>query len=149
MKRTVTLLTVLFCCCFGAAHAQQKTQPSTYLFTHLPSEIAVTEAQLAQLFASVPGEATLLEVPGAIRLQGTVVNKYNRYKLLETVVLKLPQYDDILLAVSRRKDAAKGTVYIGHLYSNRHADGYTIRATGSGYLMKKISTDAIIQPCHQ
>jgi hypothetical protein len=147
MKRAVSLLIVLFAL-QGHNMAQQKAK-SPYLFNQLPGLIDCTEAQLAQLFSASKGQVAAFEVPGAIRLQGTVVNKYSKYQQLETIVLQLPAYDNILFAISRRNDVAKGMVYIGHLYSSKHADGYSIRAGNNGYQMKKITTASVLQPCDQ
>jgi len=141
------LLTVLFTGCFLTSFSQSKK----LLFSRYPASIACTEAQLSKLFSADKGQQVSLKLSENFKLEGPVSNKISKYNnTLQTLVIQLPAYNNMLLAISKRSAANNQTVYIGHLYNSESADGYQLKQQGGNtYQFVKIETDKVLQPCNQ
>ena len=141
------LLAVLFTGCFSTSFSQSKK----LLFSRYPANISCTEAQLSKLFNADKGQQVSLKLSDNFKLEGTVFNKISKYNnTLQTLVVQLPAFNNMLLAISKRLAANNQTVYIGHLYNSESADGYQLKQQGNNtYQFVKIETDKVLQPCNQ
>ena len=141
------LLAVLFTGCFSTSFSQSKK----LLFSRYPPNIACTEAQLSKLFNADKGQQVSLKLSDNFKLEGPVFNKTSKYNnTLQTLVVQLPAFNNMLLAISKRAAANNQTVYIGHLYNSESADGYQLQQQGRNtYQFVKIETDKVLQPCNQ
>lgn len=142
------LLAALLVCCFSISFSQSK---KALLFSLYPTIIPCTEAQLNVLFSAEKGEKTKLQLTDNFKLEGLVINKISKYNnTLQTLTVQLPAFNNLLLAVSKRKDENNQNVYIAHLYNNQFADGYQlIRTASNTYQFTKIETGQVLQPCNQ
>ena len=141
------LLTVLFIGCFSTSFSQSKKA----FFSRYPAKIACTETQLGKLFNAEKGQQVSLILSDNFKLEGSVSDKISKYNnTLQTLVIQLPAFNNMLLAVSKRSTANNQTVYIGHLYNNESADGYQLRQQEHNtYQFVKIETEKVLQPCNQ
>jgi len=128
--------------------AQSSAVSKKSLFNSYPQQLTCSAEQLNQLFNSGKGGNALLELPGNLRLQGTVTHRISKYNQLETVGITLPAFDHILLSVTRRYDAQHQPVFAAQVMSPRHADGYLLNRQKDGtYRFSKISTDELMPVC--
>lgn len=141
------LLTVLFIGCFSTIFSQSKKA----FFSRYPSKIACTETQLGKLFNAEKGQQVSLMLSDNFKLEGSVSNKISKYNnTLQTLVIELPAFNNMLLAVSKRTTSNSKNVYIGHLYNSESADGYQLQQQqDSTYQFVKIETEKVLQPCNQ
>ena len=141
------LLTVLFTGFFSNIFSQSKK----LLFSRYPANIACTEAQLSKLFTADKGQLVSLKLSENFKLEGAVFNKISKYNnTLQTLVIQLPAFNNMLLAISKRAAENNQSVYIGHLYNSESADGYQLKQQGNNtYQFVKIETDKVLQPCVQ
>ena len=141
------LLTVLFTACFLTTFSQSKKA----FFSRYPSNINCAEAQLCKLFNAEKGQQVSLMLSDNFKLEGLVSNKISKYNnTLQTLVVQLPAFNNMLMAVSKRTTANNQTVYIGHLYNHESVDGYQLRQQENNtYQFVKIETEKILQPCTQ
>jgi hypothetical protein len=146
MKRTATAVCiVLLCLIVSGSHAQQKQKK--FLFKDYPSVINISEAQLEKLF--VPGTSEDVGVEAKqIKLNGPVTTRINKYKNLQTVVLRLTGFGNVLFSVSKRQEPGNTTVYSGRILNTAYADGYELRKnTDNTYSLEKFETEKIFTPC--
>lgn len=141
------LLTVLFTGCFSTIFSQSKKA----FFSRYPSNISCTEAQLCKLFNAEKGQQVSLILSDNFKLEGLVSNKISKYNnTLQTLVIQLPAFNNMLMAVSKRTMANYQTVYIGHLYNHESTDGYQLlQQENHTYQFVKIETEKVLQPCNQ
>ena len=141
------LLTVLFTGCFSTIFSQSKKA----FFSRYPSNINCTEAQLCKLFIAEKGQQVSLILSDNFKLEGPVSDKISKYNnTLQTLVIQLPAFNNMLMAVSKRTTANNQTVYIGHLYNHESNDGYQLRQQENHtYQFVKIETEKVLQPCTQ
>jgi hypothetical protein len=141
------LLAALFTGCFSISFSQSKK----FLFSRYPANISCTAVQLSKLFSAEKGQQVSLKLSENFKLEGPVSNKISKYNnTLQTVVIQLPAFNNMLLAISKRVAANNQTVYIGHLYNSESADGYQLKQhEDNTYQFVKIETDKVLQPCNQ
>lgn len=149
MKHCTLILCVSLCLFTSlSTQAQRIASKKVYLFKNYPSVINCTEAQLAGLFNYGNNEEVSLSLENNFTLKGPVKWWAKKYSNLQTVSLKLIEFQNILFSVSRRYDAADNFTYVGHLYSTDFADGYELKKVGgTSYQFVKIETDRILQLC--
>ena len=92
-----------------------------------------------------------MELSDNFKLEGPVSNKISKYNnALQTLVIELPAFNNMLLAVSKRTTSNNQNVYIGHLYNSESADGYQLQQhQNNTYQFVKIVTEKVLQPCNQ
>jgi hypothetical protein len=149
MKNCTLIVGICLCVLSSIQMQAQKTSSAkVYLFKNYPSVINCTEAQLAGLFEYGSNAEVNLTLTNDFTLKGPVKWWAKKYSNLQTISLKLTNFQNIVFAVSRRYDAADNFTYVGHLYSSEFADGYELKKTGStSYQFVKIATDRILQLC--
>ncbi len=141
------LLAVLFTGCLSTSYSQSKKS----FFSQYPANIACTAAQLSKLFNAEKGQQVSFKLSDNFKLEGSVSTKISKYNnTLQTLVIQLPAFNNMLLAISKRSATNNQSVYIGHLYNSESADGYQLQQQGNNtYQFVKIETDKVLQPCNQ
>jgi hypothetical protein len=131
-----------------STQAQKKSSAKPSLFKDYPAVINCTEAQLASLFTFDNNVEVTIMFPNGLTLKGPVKWWAKKYSSLQTVSIKLTEFNNILFSVTRRYDAANNFVYVAHLFNTEYADGYELQhKEGSNYQLVKMDTDKIIQIC--
>jgi hypothetical protein len=151
MKYTVAILCLMVAVLFSLnSYAQNSTANKNSLFTHYPPVINCSAAQLEQLFTAAKGEHVSLALPGNFTIEGPVKSNEVKYSNLQTIVISLPSFNNIVLALSKRKAEDNSVVFTGHLFSNAYTDGYELkRSPDKGYQFIKIETEKILPTCSQ
>lgn len=145
---TIILCTVLSTLCTVSANAQQhRSGTKPLLFSNLPATIDFTEAQLGQLFTSVKGQTILLTVADHVTLNGAVASNILKYSNLQTLVIKLPDYKNSFLSISKQMEN-NSIAYVGRIFNASYADGFELRRNQKGnYQLVKIDTDNTLTDC--
>jgi len=146
---TITLMVALTLCA-ATVSAQNTLLSKPSLFSKYPNVINCTSAQLNSFFESDQGKNVKVLINNTFTLAGSVKSKLNKYNNLQTVVIKLPAFNNILLTLSKRTDKHEIITYVGHLFDNAYADGYELKKINNdNYQFIKISMEKILPDCNQ
>jgi hypothetical protein len=151
MKTLTTIsLTGLLTLSFLFAAAQSQPTTKALLFSKFPDEITCTAAQLNSFFSGVQGQNVKVSLNNNLMLSGIVKSNIVKYRNLQTVIVKLPAFNNILFTLSRRSDEHENITYTGHLFDSAFADGYELKKTDkANYKLIKISMEKILPACNQ
>ena len=129
--------------------AQQNRIGRPCLFNNFPASIICTAQQLSIFFDTREGQNIKVNLNNNLSLAGTIEKKILKYnKALETVIIKLPAFNNILFSISKRKDAQENIIYSAHLFDAAYADGYQLKKTGTdNYQLTKISMEKLLPAC--
>jgi len=145
-----TSLLVALTLCAAAVSAQNTLLSKPSLFSKYPNVINCTSAQLNSFFESDQGKNVKVLINNTFTLAGSVKSKLVKYNNLQTVVIKLPAFNNILLTLSKRTDKHEIITYVGHLFDNAYADGYELKKINNdNYQFIKISMEKILPDCNQ
>ncbi|MDB5275238.1 MAG: hypothetical protein JWR61_193 [Ferruginibacter sp.] len=151
---TTTLLVLLILAAvtsFAQEHPQNRASPAKpALFTQFPDVINCTAGQLNSFFNSRPGENIAVSFNSNLMLDGNVKSNISKYSNLQTVVVKLAQFNNISFTISRIIDEDNQIVYSGHLFDPAYADGFELKNKGGGnYQFVKIELEKMLPTCSQ
>jgi hypothetical protein len=150
-----TTLVVLFTLTAVSSFAQQATESRTLpikpaLFSKFPDVINCTATQLNNFFNRHPGENINVSFNNTLTLSGNIKSCISKYSNLQTVVVKLPLFNNILFTLSKRADQQNNIVYVGHLFDPAYADGYELKKISpENYQFIKIIMDKVLPTCNQ
>ena len=149
MKNFATLI-VLLLLSFTVAFAQKTPATRPLLFSKFPDTINCTATQLNNFFKFAEGQNVSVSLQNTLTLAGSVKSNLVKYSNLQTVVVKLPSFNNILFSLSKRTDDKKNIVYVAHLFDRAYADGYELKKIDAeNYQLTKISTERVLQDCNQ
>ncbi len=144
---TTTLCLVLLTLMAVTSNAQSKRSGPPLLFANLPATIDFTETQLAELFRLSEGKTFNFPVAENVVLNGAVASNLIKYSNLQTLVIKLPAYQNSLFSLSKQSEQNKIS-YVGRIFNPAFADGYELKSAGNGtYYLVKISTINTLTDC--
>jgi hypothetical protein len=104
---------------------------------------------LNSLFTAQQGQLVDIDLESNFKIKGPVTSNLIKYQRLQTVVIKLQAFNNILFSLSKRQDEDNNTVFVGHILNNSYADGYELKRNSSKqYQLIKIETEKLLQPCH-
>jgi hypothetical protein len=146
---TITLCTVLLALAASTTKAQSAKFSKPSLFKNYPETAELSEAQLNKLFAGKKGEQTLLTLSGGLLLNGPMVSNISKYSNLQSIAIKLPAFNNILFALSKRIAKDNSIIYTGHLFSRDYADGYELQKVGNKYQLIKVDMEKLLPACNQ
>ena len=151
MKTLITTsLTGLFSLFFLIGIAQGPTNNKPLLFSKFPETINCTSTQLNGFFEGVQGQNIKVSFNNTLILAGNVKSNIVKYSNLQTVMIKLSAFNNILFTLSKRSDGHENITYVGHLFDNAFADGYELKQIDKlNYKLIKISTEKILPTCNQ
>lgn len=146
---TTTMCSVLLALLAVTGYSQTKgNKPSQ--FSGLPSSIQCSEAQLRSFFTASKGQNISLALANNLTLSGPVTSNLSKYKNLQTVVVKLPAFNNTLFSLSKQTDADNNTIYVGRIINPQYADGYELKRNPDGnYQLTKIDLEKILVNCNQ
>ncbi len=129
--------------------AQQNRIGRPYLFTNFPATINCTTQQLSNFFIPRQGQSIKVDLNNKLSLAGIVQKKYTKYNTeLETVIVQLPAFNNILFSITKRKDAQKNIVFTAHLFDAAYADGYQLKKISpDNYQLTKIVMEKLLPAC--
>jgi hypothetical protein len=147
----MVLLTLTAVTSFAQEHPQNRASPAKpALFTQFPDIINCTAGQLNSFFNSRQGDNIAVAFNSALTLNGNVKSNISKYSNLQTVVVKLVQFNNILFTISRIVDEDRQVVYSGHLFDPAYADGFELKNKGGGnYQFVKIELEKMLPTCNQ
>jgi hypothetical protein len=147
--RTTSFMVVLTLCA-ATVLAQNTFAVKPLLFSKYPDVIDCTPAQLNSFFEGEQGQNVKVSFNNTLTLSGSIKSNLVKYSNLQTVVIKLPAFNNILFTLSKRTDNREIITYVGHLFDNAYADGYELKKSGNGnYQFVKISMAKILPDCSQ
>ncbi len=150
-----TALTVLLTFTAVTSFAQQRPENRSspakpYLFSQYPKAINCTASQLNSFFSSRQGEKVNVSFDNTINLGGNIISNISKYSNLQTVVVKLSQFNNISFTLSKIIDEDNQLVYAGHLFNPAYADGYELKKMDrENYQFIKIEMEKILPTCNQ
>jgi hypothetical protein len=144
---TTTLCLVLLTLMAVTSNAQSKRSGPPLLFANLPASIDFSETQLADLFRLSEGRTLNLPVAENIVLNGAITSNLIKYSNLQTLVIKLPAYQNSFFSLSKQHEQNKIS-YVGRIFNPAFADGYELKPAGNGrYQLVKIGTGNTLTDC--
>ena len=151
MKRlTTTLCMALLALSAVTGYSQSMQAGKPFLFAKFPATIDCTEAQLASLFSAVKGQNISVSLANNLMLSGPVTSKLVKYGNLQTIVVKLPAFNNTLFSLSKQTDKADKNTYVGRIINPLYADGFELRRNEAGnYQLVKIDLEKILVNCNQ
>lgn len=130
------------------ANRSSPVKPS--LFSKFPDVITCTTSQLNSFFAGKQDQNINVSFNNILTLEGSVKSNLVKYSNLQTVIIKLPAFNNISFSLSKRTDEQNNIVYTGHLFDSAFADGYELKkADKENYQLIKISMEKILPTCSQ
>jgi hypothetical protein len=118
------------------------------VFESLPEEIICNTQSFDALFLLPENSPVQTALANNFTITGTLTAVTQKYNNLRTLIIRLTNYPDVLLSLSRISDTNLPEHYVGRLISSRYSDGFEIHLENNVYKLKKIITDQVIQPCH-
>jgi hypothetical protein len=151
---TTTLMVLLILAAvtsFAQERPQNRASPAKpALFTQFPDVINCTTGQLNSFFNGRQGENIAVSFNSNLTLDGNVKSNISKYSNLQTVVVKLTKFNNMLFTISRIVDEDRQIVYSGHLFDPAYADGFELKNKGGGnYQFVKIELEKMLPTCSQ
>lgn len=144
---TTTLCLVLLTLHAVTSNAQSKRSGKPQLFASLPATIELSEAQLHNLFVLSQGQQAELPVSASTKLSGTVTSNLVKYDNLQTLVIKLPAYNNTLISISRQSEN-HSISFVGRIFNPLFDDGFELKKIQNGlYQLVKIGTANTLTDC--
>ena len=128
-----------------SSNAQILTSNRQNYFNKYAERLPANVSELEKAFSTEEGGKVKINF-GNFSFFGIVTSSVKRYENLQSIVVKSPDLNNTLLAISRRINEDKTISYIGHIINEKYADGFELRKDNNGaYAMNKIKTDALIE----
>ena len=144
---TTTMCLVLLTLLAATSHAQNRKAVRPSLFKNFPDKIICTEAQLNSLFQYAQGANVSLSLTGNFTVSGPVSSNTVKYNNLQTVVIKLPAFNNTLFSLSKQT-SNNNTGFVGRIFNPAYADGFELkRGTNGTYHLAKIDLENILVDC--
>ena len=126
-------------------HAQILTSNRQNYFNKYAERLPANVSELEKAFSTEEGGKVKINF-GNFSFYGIVTSSVKKYENLQSIVVKSPDLNNTLLAISRRINEDKTISYVGHIINEKYADGFELRKDNDGsYAMNKIRTDALIE----
>ncbi len=128
--------------------AQQAKVVKPTLFSKLPGTINCTAAELSKYFAVAQGQSTKLSLGNTFKANGLVASNLVKYKNLQSLAIKLPEFNNAVFSLSKRIDEKNNAIYTGRIINQLNADAYELkRVEGDKYQLVKINLETILPDC--
>lgn len=147
---TITMCMVLLTLFAVTSYSQNKQATKPSLFANFPTTIICTGAQLSSLFTAAKGKNISVSLANNFTLSGPVTSNLVKYSNLQTIVMKLPAFNNSLFSLSKQTDEAYNITYAGRILNPLYADGFELkRNTDGNYQFIKIDLEKIVVNCNQ
>ncbi len=149
MKNRLAILNlVLFIFLTVTCVAQSNRSVKVPLFKAMPKEISCTSLDLNKFFGLAKGQQRIQTSISQLNINGTVINNTVKYSNLHSMTIKLSEYNDAILSISKRIDENNKPVFTAHIFQQNSSDGYELKKTGeNNYQFVKINVDDILPTC--
>lgn len=138
-----TLITV-------SANAQSSTGSKPKIFASFPAAVTCSEQELSKAFNTAVDQTISLSFSNNLLFNGTVTSNIVKYSNLQSVTIKLPEFDNLIFSISKITNDDKTVTYVGRIINKKYADGYELKKDASNnYQFIKFETDKIIPECSQ
>lgn len=153
MKYLLTKITcaVLLTLIAVTGYTQQNTRPvKPAMFSKQPSTINCTALELSKFFAVAQGENASLSFDNTFKTKGVVASNLVKYKNLQSLAIKLPEFNNAMFSLSKRIDENNNVVYTGRIINQLSADAYILkRVDANKYQLIKTDLETILPTCAQ
>jgi len=120
------------------------------LFASAPEKIICPEQELSKAFTTNINQNINLSFSDNFLFNGTVVGNVAKYSNLQSVMIKSPQFDNVIFSISKITNEDKSITYVGHIINKKYADGYELKKDASNnYQLIKFETNKIMPECSQ
>ncbi|MEO8852156.1 MAG: hypothetical protein ABI359_00155 [Ginsengibacter sp.] len=146
MKIIIKMATLAICILVSfSSIAQIKTSNRQNYFNKYAERLPANVSELEKAFSTAEGGKVKINF-GNFSFFGIVTSSVKKYENLQSIVVKSPDLNNTLLAISRKINEDKTISYVGHIINEKYADGFELRKDNDGsYAMNKIRTDALIE----
>jgi hypothetical protein len=133
-----------------AANAQGSTGSKPKIFAAFPATIICSEQELGKAFSTAVDQNISLSFSNNLLFNGTVTGNIAKYSNLQSVTIKLPEFDNVIFSISKITNDDKTVTYVGRIINKKYADGYELKKDASNnYQFIKFETDKLIPECSQ
>ena len=128
-----------------SSNGQILTSNRQNYFNKYAERLPANVSELEKAFSTEEGRKVKINF-GNFSFFGIVIISVKKYENLQSIVVKSPDLNNTLLAISRRINEDKTISYVGHIINEKYADGFELRKdTDGSYAINKIKTDALIE----
>ena len=151
MKHLTTTMCMVLLTLFAAtSYSQKRSAGKPSLFANFPTSINCTEAQLNSLFMAAKGQTVNVSLANNFTLSGPVTNNQAKYSNLQTIVIKLPAFNNTLFSLSKQTDENNNKTFVGRILNPSYGDGFELQRNADGnYSLIKIDLEKIVVTCNQ
>jgi hypothetical protein len=142
------ILVMLSMCMLHTSNAQNGNTPKPSLFGNLPESIVCNETELAKIFATSTDQSVAVNFQSSFAFAGVVTANVTRYANLQSAVVKSPLLDNAIFSISKATNPDGSIEYTGRIINQKYVDGFELKKSATGYLLKKINTDNTMHLCH-
>lgn len=142
-KRMVVALSVLICL-QGLA---QKKPPKPNAFDNYGKELVCFNSALDRIMNSETGALIETDLANNFKITGTVISNVQKYGNLKTVLVRLTNFPNLVLSLSKLSDKNTKEHYAGRIISSDFNDAYEIVLENGAYKMKKKMVEEVIPIC--
>ena len=147
---TITIVTALILVCAATTYAQSGNGVKPILFANLPSTATCPAATLRNMFRSASGDNINLSLENNFSLSGSIISNTVKYSNLQTMIIKLPAFNNSLFSLSKQTDINNNITYVGRIINPLYGDGFQLISTNDGnYQFIKIDLEKILVRCDQ
>jgi hypothetical protein len=132
----------------SAVTLAQKTAPTQKLFAAYPESVNLDRSLMNNTFLNKQNADVAVSFSGDFVFKGTVISNENRYDNLQIIIIRSSEDKNSLLQISKITNQDKSISYAGRILNNTAADGYVIKRIGEDYVLQKIDTQKIFEPCN-
>jgi hypothetical protein len=131
--------------CILSLHAGAQLRPplnelpamKPLLFTDLPSTFNISQLTIEKIFAGPATGNIKLAIDNGRTIEGVIVEKLQRSAAVTTVNIKLPQYQQALLTISRITGTDKRLAYTGRVVHINYGDVLILKQEAEKLYFKK------------
>jgi hypothetical protein len=144
------LIGLLFTLFTVTTNAQSSTGLKPKIFASFPATVLCSEQELSKAFSTAVDQNISLSFSNNLLLNGTVTGNIVKYSNLQSVTIKLPEFDNVIFSISKITNGDKSITYVGRIINKKYADGYELKKDASNtYQFVKFETDKLIPDCSQ
>jgi hypothetical protein len=145
--KTLTKATVLFILLATTYGSKaQNVQHRPKLFNGVENKINYPKADLEKIFTKAKGSNFHISLPGNFNFTGTVISSVQRYKNLQSFIIKSDILNGAMFSVSKRTNEDNSITYVGRIVNDKYSDGYELKSDSAGnYFLTKINMSEILQ----
>ena len=148
--RTHYVLLLLLTMSSITAISQNSNGQKPKLFSNFPEKMDCIISEFNTAFAATDNQQVNLSLTTNFSFTGTVISNSIKYGNMQTVVIKLPLYDNAVLVLTKITTVNNKTEYKGRIVNTKYFDGYTLKKDdNNNYQLIKFETGRLLEDCKQ